>query len=310
MTAAARVAVGAGELDRARVRRRQPDHGLHASRRTSARPRRRRSRPRRDGDDRDGDRADQRHGVHVPRARRPTPSATSRSLADAGAVTPQATIFDFATPPTVDSRRRATRSSSASSSSADHNGTITGIRFYKSAANTGTHVGSLWTATAARGSRRRRSPNETASGWQTVTFATPGRRHRRHDLRRVLLRARGPLLGHGRRPRRRGRQRAAARARRQHAARTASTPTAPTSTFPTSTYERGELLGRRAVRRAAPGQVTASSAAEGGHDVGERRVVGARRRRPGHRPTASRRTSARPRRPPTVTGLAAGHRRR
>ena len=27
---------------------------------------------------------------------------------------------------------------------ADYNGTITGIRFYKAAANTGTHIGSLW----------------------------------------------------------------------------------------------------------------------------------------------------------------------
>ena len=51
-------------------------------------------------------------------------------------------------------------------------GTITGIRFYKAAANTGTHVGNLWssngtllaTATFA---------NETASGWQQVLFATP-----------------------------------------------------------------------------------------------------------------------------------------
>ena len=30
---------------------------------------------------------------------------------------------------------------------ADVFGTVSGIRFYKAAANTGTHIGSLWTAT-------------------------------------------------------------------------------------------------------------------------------------------------------------------
>ena len=29
---------------------------------------------------------------------------------------------------------------------ADVNGSITGIRFYKGAGNTGTHIGNLWTA--------------------------------------------------------------------------------------------------------------------------------------------------------------------
>ncbi|MET9950079.1 DUF4082 domain-containing protein [Streptomyces sp. NPDC006339] len=51
-------------------------------------------------------------------------------------------------------------------------GTITGVRFYKSAANTGTHKGSLWSASGqllATGT----FTNETASGWQQLTFADP-----------------------------------------------------------------------------------------------------------------------------------------
>ena len=51
-------------------------------------------------------------------------------------------------------------------------GTITGIRFYKSTANTGTHTGSLWSSTGqllATGT----FTNETASGWQEMDFATP-----------------------------------------------------------------------------------------------------------------------------------------
>jgi Domain of unknown function (DUF4082)/Bacterial Ig domain/Purple acid Phosphatase, N-terminal domain len=54
---------------------------------------------------------------------------------------------------------------------ADVNGAITGIRFYKSASNTGPHKVNLWTnsgtllATAT-------STGETASGWQQVNFST------------------------------------------------------------------------------------------------------------------------------------------
>ena len=51
-------------------------------------------------------------------------------------------------------------------------GSITGIRFYKSAANTGTHTGSLWSSTGtllATGT----FTDETASGWQQLTFDSP-----------------------------------------------------------------------------------------------------------------------------------------
>ncbi|GAA1273688.1 hypothetical protein GCM10009677_28650 [Sphaerisporangium rubeum] len=52
------------------------------------------------------------------------------------------------------------------------NGTIRGVRFYKSANNTGTHIGSLWSNTGtllASGT----FTNETASGWQQMSFTTP-----------------------------------------------------------------------------------------------------------------------------------------
>ncbi len=51
-------------------------------------------------------------------------------------------------------------------------GVITGIRFYKSAANIGTHVANLWTSTGALLASATFT-NETASGWQVVAFATP-----------------------------------------------------------------------------------------------------------------------------------------
>ncbi|WP_426244008.1 DUF4082 domain-containing protein [Nocardioides sp. LHG3406-4] len=55
---------------------------------------------------------------------------------------------------------------------ASTNGFITGIRFYKPAVSTGTHVGSLWTSAGVRlGSVT--FTNETASGWQQATFPSP-----------------------------------------------------------------------------------------------------------------------------------------
>jgi methionine-rich copper-binding protein CopC len=51
-------------------------------------------------------------------------------------------------------------------------GWIAGVRFYKGAGNGGTHTGSLWTSSGtllATG----QFTNETASGWQTMQFASP-----------------------------------------------------------------------------------------------------------------------------------------
>jgi Domain of unknown function (DUF4082) len=54
----------------------------------------------------------------------------------------------------------------------DTSGSVVGVRFYKSAANTGSHTGSLWSSGGsllATGT----FTNESASGWQTLTFANP-----------------------------------------------------------------------------------------------------------------------------------------
>jgi hypothetical protein len=51
-------------------------------------------------------------------------------------------------------------------------GFVTGLRFYKSAANTGTHVGYLWTGSGTLlGSVT--FTRESASGWQKANFSTP-----------------------------------------------------------------------------------------------------------------------------------------
>ena len=52
------------------------------------------------------------------------------------------------------------------------NGYITGIRFYKSTTNTGTHIGNLWSSTGTNLAQATFT-GETASGWQQVSFAAP-----------------------------------------------------------------------------------------------------------------------------------------
>src|SRR6185437_15395762 len=54
----------------------------------------------------------------------------------------------------------------------DVGGYVTGVRFYKSSANTGTHIGDLWTAQGARLASVTFT-NETASGWQQANFSSP-----------------------------------------------------------------------------------------------------------------------------------------
>ena len=51
-------------------------------------------------------------------------------------------------------------------------GAVSGVRFYKTSTNTGTHVGSLWTA-AGQLLGSVTFSNETGSGWQMANFAQP-----------------------------------------------------------------------------------------------------------------------------------------
>jgi Domain of unknown function (DUF4082)/Fibronectin type III domain len=98
-------------------------------------------------------------------------AGTSPASAASNVVTPYGTIFDFATPAVADSGD--TRSVELGVKfRADYDGSVMGLRFYKAAANTGTHIGSLWSSTGTRLAQATFT-NETASGWQTVKFAQP-----------------------------------------------------------------------------------------------------------------------------------------
>jgi hypothetical protein len=94
------------------------------------------------------------------------------TVAAAGsAETPPDTIFGSATPATVNSGDAHSvvlgvkfRSEVA--------GSVTGVRFYKAATNTGTHIGSLWSASGTLLASATFT-GESASGWQQVSFSTP-----------------------------------------------------------------------------------------------------------------------------------------
>ena len=68
---------------------------------------------------------------------------------------------------------------------ASSDGMVTGIRFYKETDNTGTHTGSLWTASGTRLATGTFT-GESASGWQELDFPTPVAVTAGTDLRRLL----------------------------------------------------------------------------------------------------------------------------
>ncbi len=95
----------------------------------------------------------------------------SSSFTTAAAGVPTSLWNGAATPTTVDSGD-AKSIELGVKFTATTNGTITGVRFYKSAANTGAHTASLWNA-AGQLLATATFSSETTSGWQQVNFATP-----------------------------------------------------------------------------------------------------------------------------------------
>ena len=96
---------------------------------------------------------------------------TGLASAASAATVPQATILEYGTPASIDDGDNNAVNLGVKFK-ADYNGTVSGVRFYKSAANTGTHIGALWTAGGTKLSQATFT-NETATGWQTVTFPAP-----------------------------------------------------------------------------------------------------------------------------------------
>ena len=81
-------------------------------------------------------------------------------------------IWPEATVPTIDDSTDTKAYELGVKFTSDVAGYVTGLKFYKSGANTGAHTGTLWSA-AGKALATATFTNETASGWQHVTFATP-----------------------------------------------------------------------------------------------------------------------------------------
>ncbi len=90
--------------------------------------------------------------------------------ASAAAATPD-TIFGSATPATIDSGDGNAVVLGVKFTS-EVPGSVTGVRFYKATTNTGTHIGSLWSAGGTLLASATFT-GETASGWQQVSFSKP-----------------------------------------------------------------------------------------------------------------------------------------
>ncbi|WP_157357344.1 DUF4082 domain-containing protein [Amycolatopsis nigrescens] len=100
------------------------------------------------------------------------PAATTWSFQTSGTQTCPCTLFSAATVPTEPSTNDAGNYELGVRFTSSTGGSVTGVKFYKGTGNTGTHTGSLWTSGGqllATGT----FTGETATGWQTLTFAAP-----------------------------------------------------------------------------------------------------------------------------------------
>jgi hypothetical protein len=104
------------------------------------------------------------------------PSPYSWSFTTAQATPPSGqcpcSIWPDSTQPTVPSVTDHNAVNLGVKFTSDSNGWITGIRFFKGLANTGTHVGSLWTASGSLLGQVTFT-GESTEGWEQANFATP-----------------------------------------------------------------------------------------------------------------------------------------
>jgi hypothetical protein len=98
-------------------------------------------------------------------------AAVAPTAASAAPTCPCSLWSDSTTPAVVDSNDAHAVELGVQFSSST-SGFISGVRFYKAAANTGEHIGSLWQADGTLLAQATFS-NETGSGWQQVTFSQP-----------------------------------------------------------------------------------------------------------------------------------------
>jgi hypothetical protein len=101
-----------------------------------------------------------------------TPSAGVTVTVTGGNASCPCTIWPSSTTPTTPTTSDSGSVNLGVKFTTDTAGTISGIRFYKGSGNTGTHIGALWNSSGQLLASATFT-NETASGWQQVSFTTP-----------------------------------------------------------------------------------------------------------------------------------------
>ena len=102
----------------------------------------------------------------------PMAAPYSWTFTTAGTAACPCSIFESDATPAVVSASDASSVNLGVAFTPDTSGYVTGVKFYKGASNTGTHVGSLWSSSGSLLGQVTFT-NETATGWQTATFSTP-----------------------------------------------------------------------------------------------------------------------------------------
>jgi hypothetical protein len=97
-------------------------------------------------------------------------SGTGPESTASNPATPRSSLFELTSPAVADAGD-ANAVNVGVKFTADVSGSVTGLRFYRSTANTGTHVGALWTAAGTLLAQVTYS-GESASGWQTATLSS------------------------------------------------------------------------------------------------------------------------------------------
>jgi len=101
-----------------------------------------------------------------------TPAATTQAPATQAPATGQTSFWTSTTPYKPQVVASAASVTLGLKFHSDVPGFVTGVRFYKAAGNTGTHVGTLWSGAGAKLASVTFS-RETSSGWQQAAFSTP-----------------------------------------------------------------------------------------------------------------------------------------
>ncbi|MBA8792710.1 methionine-rich copper-binding protein CopC [Friedmanniella endophytica] len=97
--------------------------------------------------------------------------STSVSFTTAGAGACPCSLFASTTTPSLSDSGDTAAVTLGLKFSSSVNGTITGLRYYRDAANTGTHTGALWTSGGTKLAGL--TFTDSGTGWQTASFSSP-----------------------------------------------------------------------------------------------------------------------------------------